>query len=437
MEEYPNHWKASLLGEEFWKDAEAYNQPIHDSIEADQNIEADEDTPLHERFPFNLEHEQNTHAPVAGSNDPATERPSRRRFSMSDAFTGAPLATARVVELSRRPRSQSPRPLVCDSSTSSSRSSSLIRSALNRMACFMKEDSEAETELEPEPEPIQLIPADEATPEKLLMEFRGGETWARLTIDRRLLGIDVFWPQDLDEKDKNTSNEEHSDKKAKPDLVMLDLEQMAPLSQFRNLRSLKITGMMQSYQKYIWQTAWLNHNLDELEIGMALPPRIRKSRTGNWPYMKGGWKLDPAHYAEPVYYGDGSGALDPKLGQAEYLDKMVIEKAKVCAMAVGRTRQKLAIRTLILFGFVVDADPFLHWFDVKRLKCINFKDYCVDAGFWLCQPMKKVKVIFPRQVPEKATVARRVDLLSELKVIELKGGKKVSEKKYTGPESLV
>lgn len=134
--------------------------------------------------------------------------------------------------------------------------------------------------------------------------------------------------------------------------------------------------------------------------------------------------------------GDGSGALDPKLGQAEYLDKMVMEKAKVCAMAMGRTRQKLAIRTLVLFGFVVDADPFLHWFDVKRLKCINFKDYCVDAGFWLCQPMRKVKVVFPRQVPEKAVLARRVDLLSELKVIELEGGKKVSEKKYTGPESL-
>ncbi|RAL04277.1 uncharacterized protein BO80DRAFT_231727 [Aspergillus ibericus CBS 121593] len=436
MEEYPNHWKASLLGEEFWKDAEAYNQPIHDSIEADQSTEAEEDAPLHERFLFNLEHEQNTHAPATESNGPITERPGRRRFSMSDAFTGAPLATARVIELSRRPRSQSRdrlRPFAGGSSTSSSRSSSLIRSALSRMALLLKEDSEAEAE----PEPIQLIPADEATPEEPLMEFRGGETWTLLTNDRRLLGIDVFWPQDLDEKDKNANGEESSDKKPKPNLVMLDLEQMSPLSQFRNLRSLKITGMMQSYQKYIWRTAWLNHNLDELELGMALPPRIRKSRTGDWPYIKGGWKLDPAHYAEPVYYGDGSGALDPKLGQAEYLDKMVIEKAKVCAMAIGRTRQKLSIRTLILFGFVVDADPFLHWFDVKRLKCINFKDYCVDAGFWLCQPMKKVKVVFPRQVPEKAVVARRVDWLSELKVIELKGGKKVSEKKYTGPESLM
>ena len=161
----------------------------------------------------------------------------------------------------------------------------------------MSIDSEAETESEP----IQLIPTDEATPEKPLMEFRGGDTWMRLTDDRRLLGIDVFWPRYLDEKDENTNDKESSGKKTKPEPVVLDLEQMSPLSQFRNLRSLKITGMMQSYQKYIWQAAWLNHNLDELELGMALPPRIRKNRTGNWPYMKGGWKLNPAHYAEPVY----------------------------------------------------------------------------------------------------------------------------------------
>lgn len=134
--------------------------------------------------------------------------------------------------------------------------------------------------------------------------------------------------------------------------------------------------------------------------------------------------------------GDGTGALDHNLGQAEYLDKMVIEKAKVRAMSVGRTRQKLSIRTLTLFGFIVDADPFLHWFDTKRLQRIHFKDYCVDAGFWLSKPMKKVEVDFPRQMQEKVSTARRVDLSSELKVIELKGGKKISEKKYTGPESL-
>ncbi|GKZ84030.1 hypothetical protein AnigIFM56816_009348 [Aspergillus niger] len=131
--------------------------------------------------------------------------------------------------------------------------------------------------------------------------------------------------------------------------------------------------------------------------------------------------------SKPITSGDGTGALDHKLGQAEYLDKMVIEKAKVRAMSVGRTRQKLSIRSLTLFGFIVDADPFLHWFDAKRLQRIHFKDYCVDAGFWLCKPMKKVEVDFPRQMQEKVTTARQVDLSSELKVIELKGGKKNSD----------
>ncbi|GLA91489.1 hypothetical protein AtubIFM61612_003926 [Aspergillus tubingensis] len=428
MENYPDHWKATLLGEEFWKDAEAYNQPIHDRIEADQ------DKPLHERFPFNQEHERNPHAPAASSANPDKRR--SRRFSMNDAaFTGTPLATARVAELSRRPRSQSrtrSQSQVRGSSVASSRSSSLIRSALYRMANLMREESEDETEVGS----VQLLSADEATPEKPLLEFRGGETWERLTDDRHSLGLDVFWPQELDNKENISDIDNKTDSKTEPALIMLDLEQMSPLCLFRNLRSLKIIGMMQSYQKYIWQAAWLNIDLEELELGMALHPRIRKNKTGDWPFIKGGWKLNKAHYAEPVYFGDGTGALDHNLGQAEYLDKMVIEKAKVRAMSVGRTRQKLSIRTLTLFGFIVDADPFLHWFDTKRLQRIHFKDYCVDAGFWLSKPMKKVEVDFPRQMQEKVSTARRVDLSSELKVIELKGGKKISEKKYTGPESL-
>jgi hypothetical protein len=82
---------------------------------------------------------------------------------------------------------------------------------------------------------------------------------------------------------------------------MLNIEEMAPLCQFRNLRVLKITGMMQSYQKYIWQAAWLNTDLEELELGMAHEPRIRRSASKRWPYIKGGWMLDESHHSEPVY----------------------------------------------------------------------------------------------------------------------------------------
>jgi len=34
MEDHPDHWKSTLLGEDFWKDAEAFNRVTNDEIEA-------------------------------------------------------------------------------------------------------------------------------------------------------------------------------------------------------------------------------------------------------------------------------------------------------------------------------------------------------------------------------------------------------------------
>lgn len=34
MEDHPDHWKSTLLGEGFWKDAEVFNQVVNDDIEA-------------------------------------------------------------------------------------------------------------------------------------------------------------------------------------------------------------------------------------------------------------------------------------------------------------------------------------------------------------------------------------------------------------------
>lgn len=34
IEDYPEHWRSTLLGIDFWKDAEIHNQPIHNDIEA-------------------------------------------------------------------------------------------------------------------------------------------------------------------------------------------------------------------------------------------------------------------------------------------------------------------------------------------------------------------------------------------------------------------
>ena len=38
IDHHPNHWKSTLLGEDFWKDAELFNQPIHDDIEAGEFV---------------------------------------------------------------------------------------------------------------------------------------------------------------------------------------------------------------------------------------------------------------------------------------------------------------------------------------------------------------------------------------------------------------
>ncbi|OJJ96206.1 hypothetical protein ASPACDRAFT_81476, partial [Aspergillus aculeatus ATCC 16872] len=151
--------------------------------------------------------------------------------------------------------------------------------------------------------------------------------------------------------------------------------------------------------------------------------------------------MNPTHYSAPVYCGTGAGTLPRTIGEGEYLDKIALEKAKICAMVQGPTRNRLSIRTLTLTGFVVDADPFLLWFDATRLKCLNFKDYCLDAGLYLCEAMHRVSVLYPRllmvdEEGREAVVARRVNLRKELRVVQLRGGRKVGEMAYTGPGCL-
>lgn len=102
-------------------------------------------------------------------------------------------------------------------------------------------------------------------------------------------------------------------------------------------------------------------------------------------------------------------------------------------MAQGPTSSHLTIRYLTLTGFVVDADPFLLWFDPAILRRIIFKDNCVDAGFYLPATMRgRVTVVYPRQAQESVIVipARRVVLKQELKTIDLRGGRKVAETAY-------
>jgi hypothetical protein len=96
---------------------------------------------------------------------------------------------------------------------------------------------------------------------------------------------------------------------------------------------------------------------------------------------------------------------------------------------MDRTSHRLTIRTLTLSGFVVDADPFLQWFDPQRLRSIHFRGECIDAGFWLPPAMQKVTVRCPRKIDlEPVPVGiLSLNLPKDLSVVELENGQKVHE----------
>lgn len=127
----------------------------------------------------------------------------------------------------------------------------------------------------------------DGAPVKPLSEFRGGAAWNLIPRNRASLGLDLFWPC----ADKNDD-----------EMDCLGLAEMQPLCQFRHLRSLKIVGMMQSYQTYIWQAAWLDLNLTELELDMALEPEvIDRTRYAQWHLIQEGWSMDQTKTADPAY----------------------------------------------------------------------------------------------------------------------------------------
>jgi hypothetical protein len=124
---------------------------------------------------------------------------------------------------------------------------------------------------------------DVATAAKPLSNFKGVETWERLSKEKESLGLDLFRP-------------------VREDDPLFDTIELKPLCLFRHLRSLKLTGMLQSYQTIIWVTAWLNMDLEELELGMAMEPEIVSlSHAGRWTLIRDGWKIDDGLSGAPVY----------------------------------------------------------------------------------------------------------------------------------------
>ena len=76
---------------------------------------------------------------------------------------------------------------------------------------------------------------------------------------------------------------------------------LTPLMQFRQLRTLKIVGMLDSYQTHIWEAVWLCPQLEVLTLEMCLEPSIRSTRNREWPTIQGNWKMKNLGEVEKKY----------------------------------------------------------------------------------------------------------------------------------------
>ena len=256
----------------------------------------DVDLTLHKRFPFNLGLEQ---GPRSGSVDEVTPTPTpkkRRRLSMPDTLgqtgfgrrTPVIAASSRLLDFARRPRSPSP----LQDTMSWSPLPQLPPPSVQIMPGSPKELTVEELELPQALVPVLKkpdFPVSDAEPSPLKRRtpgFRGGLDWTEVSRSEKALKLDMFWPVEM------SLNE----------IGCRDVAELKPLCQFRGLRSLKIVGMMQSYQSDIWMAAWLNLNLDELELGMALEPELSNSeRVGQWKVIKEGWQMNDKTVGRPVY----------------------------------------------------------------------------------------------------------------------------------------
>ena len=136
-----------------------------------------------------------------------------------------------------------------------------------------------------------IDPGSTAAP---IVHFRR-QLWKHLDRRRENLNLDLFWPM---ETGKSTHRE--AEKEAEG-LDIFPVEDLAPLCNFRNLRSLKLGGMLQSYQKHIWRCCWLNPELWELGLEMALEPKTRNPYSDQWPVIQGDWKCRSESEGSAVY----------------------------------------------------------------------------------------------------------------------------------------
>ena len=104
----------------------------------------------------------------------------------------------------------------------------------------------------------------------------------------------------------------------------------------------------------------------------------------------------------------GHGQLHHEIGYGELLDSLAIGLAQKRAKRHGSVNDKFSIATLNLTSFVVDADPFIKWFDSRKLKDVNFDGFCVDAGFALpLEMLDQVNVSIPSGAVPRVVMAKK------------------------------
>ncbi|KAJ6151712.1 hypothetical protein N7470_006840 [Penicillium chermesinum] len=416
------HWEDTLMGREFWEDAATHEQ--RPALELQQNQEQG----LHTQFPFNQAIEKDTvisTETVPEEDEPTPPAKHRRGVSIPDLpklrvrttlrRTSTVTATTSRSELVQR-RVQSP----ASPKTSSTWSPLSSRFPLLGAPKTPKQFSLPESEI-PLLSPNKLVPSSSPSPsprgvrtpgeeqlegfeQPYFKKFADDRSWEGIPRNVKRLHLDLFIPFTPSAEDD-----------------FLAIEEMKPLLGFRQLRSLHISFITNSLQPYIWQAVWANVHLEELELEMAIGPRLDSPCKELWKPIDGSWKMDNRVGGKPRQRRIGRDTPRPRRG--EYLDKLAIEKAKIRAVvAGGLTNPRLPIKKLTLNGFIVDADPFLNWFDPQMLRSIHFKANCIDSGFWLPKSMSHVSIRVAKEMDYKPVAAGviRVDIGRDVKLVDVK-----------------
>lgn len=131
----------------------------------------------------------------------------------------------------------------------------------------------------------------------------------------------------------------------------------------------------------------------------------------------------------------GHGQLHHEIGYGELLDSLAIGLAQRRAKKQGPVNDKLSIATLNLTSFVVDADPFVKWFDGRKLRGVNFDGFCIDAGLALpLEMLDHVNVSIPSGAIPRVVTAKRYGAGS-VKLVTIRMRRKVASNQEGGAEN--